>query len=273
MNALAGIALSVVLAAGSPAESDSANSQRTANSPQTANSPRSVQALRQAVDGLVAKEAAAGNSRERAKALREMAALSQEIAGHPTLGKHTAGSLRDRLAGRLKKAVAEIKANAKAAPADAKPATIGPLPLDATVLGQRGAFPFDAPANDIDGAAALAELFEDTVAPESWEKAGGPGVIRVFPGEAVGGLLGQVGGGGNLGGPNFGGGPAPLALDNDQSEELIELIQEVIAPDSWDVVGGAGAAKFFKNKNALVVRQTDEVQEGLFDVVNQLRQN
>jgi hypothetical protein len=264
MNALAGIALSVVLAAGSPTDKDSAVA---------GDSPRTAQSLRQAVDDLVAKEAAAASSRERAEAVREMAVLSKEIAEHPTLGKHAAASLRDRLAGRLKRAVAEIKANAKPADANAKPATIGPLPPEAAVLGQRGAFPFEAPANDIDGAAALSELFEDTVAPETWEKAGGPGVIRVFPGEGIGGLLGQVGGGRNFGGPNFGGGPAPLALENDQSEELIELIQEVIAPDTWDVVGGAGAAKFFKNKNALVVRQTDEVQEGLFDVVNQLRRN
>jgi hypothetical protein len=264
MNALAGIALSVVLAAGSPTSNESTVATT---------GPRTAQELRLAVDGLLAKETAATKSADRAEALREMAALSQEIAKHPTIGKHAAGSMRNRLAGRLKRAAVELKANAQpgdaAAVVNAKPAKIEPLPAEAAVLAQQGgAFPFDPPPGDVDGAAALAELFEDTVAPETWEKAGGPGVIRVFPGKGVGDLLGQVPGAGN-----FGGGPAPLALDNDQSEALIELIQEVIAPDTWDVAGGAGAAKFFKNKNVLVVRQTDEVQEGLFDVVNQLRRN
>jgi hypothetical protein len=171
--------------------------------------------------------------------------------------------MRNRLAGRLKRAVTELKAAAK-------PTTIEPQSPEAAVLAQQGGpFPLDPAAGNVDGADALAELFEDTVAPQTWDKVGGPGVIRVFPRDGLGGVFGQGPGAGG----NPGGGPAPLGLDNDQSEELIELIQEVIAPDTWDVAGGAGAAMFFKNRNALVVRQTTEVQEGLIDVVGQLRRH
>lgn len=270
MNAVASFAISILAAAASPAAD-------RGTSAAAATDNRSAGEIRQSVERLVAAEVRAAASAERVAALREMAALSREIAAHPTLGKHAAASLQARLAGRLKRAADELRAGAKpvvARPAVAKaPATIAAPSAEAALLAQRGGgLPVEAAAG-VDGAEALAELFENTVAPESWEKAGGPGVIRVFPGNGgdggVGGLFAQVPGQAN----NFGGGPAPLVLDNDRSAELIELIQEVVAPQTWDVNGGAGAAAFFKNKNALVVRQTQEVHAGLIDVVKPLRRN
>ncbi|RIK83626.1 MAG: hypothetical protein DCC68_03240 [Planctomycetota bacterium] len=261
MNALAGIALSILAASAPPADTGASTAGN-----------RSAIDLRQSVERLVAAEAAAKNSADRVAALREIVSLSREIAAHPTLGKHATASLQNRLIGRLKRAAAELRADAKPVAAKA-PVTIAAHPADAALLAQRGGgLPVEA-VRSADHAEALAELFEGTVAPESWEKVGGPGVIRVFPGNrgdgGAGGLFAQVQGQGN----NSGGGRAPLALDNDRSQELIDLIQEVVAPQSWDVNGGVGAAVFFKNKNALVVRQTQDVHEGLFDVVNRLQRN
>jgi hypothetical protein len=273
MNALVGIALSVCITAANPAASGPATSQ--------AKAARSAAELRQAVERLLAAETAATTSTERAATLREMAALSQEIAAHPTLGKHTAKSFRDRLGGRLKRAGLELQAAAKAnglgmvaKEANAKPpiAAVTLRPLDDVVLAQRGGAggAFDAPPAD--GAEALADLIQATIDPPGWERNGGLGVIGFFArGGAAGGIgqLAQVPARGN----NLGGGPAALALDADASQELIDVIQQTIAPQSWDVNGGEGVAIFFAPKGALVVRQTEEVHNGLFDVVNHLRRN
>lgn len=274
MNALVGIALSVCITAANPVASGQAKSP--------AQAVRSAAELRQAVERLVAAETAASTSTERATTLREMAALSQEVAAHPTLGKHTAKSLRDRLGGRLKRAGVELqaaaKANALVKEANAKlPVDVVKLrPLNEMVLAQRGGAGgvFDAPPTD--GAEALADLIQETIDPPGWERNGGLGVIGFFArgggGGAAAGVnrqLAQVPARGN----NLGGGPAALALDADASQELIDVIQQTIAPQSWDVNGGEGVAIFFAPKGALIVRQTEEVHSGLFDVVNHLRRN
>jgi len=277
MNALVGIALSVCITAANPAASGQATSP--------AKAARSAVELRRDVERLLTAETAASTSAERVAALREMAALSQEVAAHPTLGKHTAKSFRDRLGGRLKRAGVELqaaKANGlgkvvKDANAKSQIAAVTLRPLGDEVLAQRGGpgGVFDAPPVDgapVDGAEALADLIQETIDPPGWERNGGLGAIGFFArggGAGGNGQLAQVPGRGN----NFGGGLAPLALDTDASQELIDVIQQTIAPHSWDVNGGEGVAIFFAPKGALVVRQTEEVHNGLFDVVNHLRRN
>jgi hypothetical protein len=280
MNALVGIALSVCITSANPAANPAASGQATS----PAQAVRSAADLRQAVERLLAAETAAKSSDVRVAVLREMAALSQEIAAHPTLGKLTAKSFRDRLGGRLKRAEVELKAAAKAnglgkvvKEANAKPpvAAVALRPLDEMVLAQRGGAggAFDGPPAD--GAEALADLIQETIDPPGWERNGGLGVIGFFARGGAGGagagngLLAQVPGRGN----NLGGGPAQLALDADASAELIDVIQQTVAPQSWDVNGGEGVAIFFAPKGALVIHQTEEVHSGLFDVVNHLRRN
>jgi hypothetical protein len=67
-----------------------------------------------------------------------------------------------------------------------------------------------------------------------------------------GGMLGQV-----LGGGPGGGGQAA----QDHGEDLVELIQRVIAPDFWDVNGGPGQIVYYKNLKVLVISATSEVHE------------
>ncbi|MEX2185336.1 MAG: hypothetical protein WD875_01020 [Pirellulales bacterium] len=225
---------------------------------------RSALEIRQSVDGLLSAESAAATSAERVAAIRDMIALSREIAAHPSLGKHTAASLRGRLAGRLKRVADELTASVK------------PKADDALLAQRLGGAPFVAnqAANDsADGGEALADAIQDTIAPPTWERNGGLGVIVAFGPQGRGGnaLFAQVPPQGNNRAGR--GGPARVALAADVSAELVDLIQQVVAPQSWDVNGGAGAVIFFAPINALIVRQTEEVHEALFDVVGRIRRN
>jgi hypothetical protein len=57
----------------------------------------------------------------------------------------------------------------------------------------------------------------------------------------------------------------------DHGEELVELIQTVIRPETWDVNGGTGTIYYWYPGRALVIRQMDEVHEEIADVLGQLR--
>ncbi len=255
------VVLSVCVAAVSPG-TQTTNAQESR--------PRTALEIRQSVDHQLAAETAAATSAQRIAVLRDMVALSGEIAAHPTLGKHTAATLRNRLAARLKRAERELAANAKRDSAK-EVATVTPR-ANAGIVAQRfgGGAPLVADEN-VDGGEALADLIQDTVAPPSWQRNGGLGVIALFGQRRGGDLLAQVPPQGNNAGRRAG--PAPLALTADASQELVDLIHEVVAPHTWDVNGGKGAVIFFAPNHALVVRQTDDVHEALFDVVGRLRRN
>jgi hypothetical protein len=68
------------------------------------------------------------------------------------------------------------------------------------------------------------------------------------------------------GGPN-GQPQAPV----DHGQELLELIQDTIAPDSWDVRGGPGVIRYWGGGHAMVIRQTGEVHEALGQLLVDLR--
>jgi hypothetical protein len=59
-------------------------------------------------------------------------------------------------------------------------------------------------------------------------------------------------------------------LAND-AQQLIDLIQATVAPDSWAINGGNGTLYFYAPLNVLVVRQTAEVHEQLGGTIGQLR--
>jgi hypothetical protein len=48
-------------------------------------------------------------------------------------------------------------------------------------------------------------------------------------------------------------------LGQDGGEALVELIRNTIKPDSWDVAGGPGRIVYYRQWQALVVHQTEEV--------------
>ncbi len=53
--------------------------------------------------------------------------------------------------------------------------------------------------------------------------------------------------------------------------ELVELIRDTVAPESWDVRGGKGTAMYFDPVLGLVVRQSHAVQDDVGAAVQQLR--
>jgi hypothetical protein len=55
------------------------------------------------------------------------------------------------------------------------------------------------------------------------------------------------------------------------ADQLIDLIQKTISPESWDVNGGESVIFFYQPLNALVVRATSEVHENLGGAVEALR--
>lgn len=78
---------------------------------------------------------------------------------------------------------------------------------------------------------------------------------------------GSMGGGGTSATPSFGktgGGQADF-------QSLIDLIQQTVAPTSWNTVGGQGAVMPFQTNLSLVISQTQEVHEEIADLLDQLR--
>lgn len=61
------------------------------------------------------------------------------------------------------------------------------------------------------------------------------------------------------------------AQTEDNAQQLIELIQRTINPDSWDINGGPGSIFYYSQLQCLVIRATSEVHEGIGGVVGGLR--
>jgi hypothetical protein len=76
----------------------------------------------------------------------------------------------------------------------------------------------------------------------------------------MGARPGAPAGGGN---PN---GPPP-----DGGQELVDLIQKTIAPQSWDINGGQGSIMYWPGNQVIVVRQTEDVHEALGAFVDQVQ--
>ncbi len=54
-------------------------------------------------------------------------------------------------------------------------------------------------------------------------------------------------------------------------DTLIELIQQIIAPDSWADAGGSGAIESFPTNLSLVIRQTEDVHEQIESLLTKIR--
>lgn len=63
-----------------------------------------------------------------------------------------------------------------------------------------------------------------------------------------------------------GGGPNAAA-----AQQLIDLIVNTIAPDSWRQNGGLGSISFYPNNPALVIRQSQHVHEQVAELLQALR--
>lgn len=62
----------------------------------------------------------------------------------------------------------------------------------------------------------------------------------------------------------------PAGQAGDGGQALVELIQNVIAPSTWDVNGGSGSIRYWRPGHALVVRQTEQVHEDVDGLLRQL---
>ncbi len=78
---------------------------------------------------------------------------------------------------------------------------------------------------------------------------------------------GSMGGGGTSATPSFGKAGGTQA----DFQSLIELIQQTVAPTTWNTVGGQGAVMPFQTNLSLVISQTQEVHEEIADLLDQLR--
>ena len=86
-------------------------------------------------------------------------------------------------------------------------------------------------------------------------------------------VLAQVGGFGGFGRQGrFGGGMmgGPAMPNDDHGQALVELIQETIAPSTWDINGGPGAIRYWRPGRAIVVRQMGGVHDQIGDVLEQM---
>ncbi len=54
-------------------------------------------------------------------------------------------------------------------------------------------------------------------------------------------------------------------------DELIDLIQTTVAPDTWDINGGPGAIRYFRPLNALVIRAPGSTHHEVGEMLEQLR--
>jgi general secretion pathway protein D len=69
------------------------------------------------------------------------------------------------------------------------------------------------------------------------------------------------------GAPGLGGG-----ITEDDFEDLIELIEETIEPDSWETNGGTGRMRAFPSNLSLIVTNTQEIQDQIQDLLKRLRE-
>ncbi len=111
----------------------------------------------------------------------------------------------------------------------------------------------------------LVNLIQKTIRPDDWVLAQrvGPGAAG---GQGAGGAAaGQAGAGGG-----FGGGIEQQTQAN--GEALAQLIQDTIAPDSWDIRGGPGTIIYYNPLRALVIRQTGDAHEAIGGLLGAVRQ-
>jgi len=76
---------------------------------------------------------------------------------------------------------------------------------------------------------------------------------------------------GRGGGAMLGGGNAWQNGPPDNGEQLVELIQQVIAPATWDVNGGPGSIYYWRIGHSMVISAPGEVHHEIGGVLDQLR--
>jgi len=130
-------------------------------------------------------------------------------------------------------------------------------------------------AQQIKKRVAVQKRLAKTKRPESVDFPGGRAdVLAQRGGFGRGGFGGGFGGPGfggpMMGGPMMGGAGGPGTMNDDHGEALVELIQQTIAPSTWDVNGGPGSIYYWRPGRAIVVRQRGDVHDQIADVLRQM---
>jgi hypothetical protein len=122
--------------------------------------------------------------------------------------------------------------------------------------------------------AHLALQISKVAAKEAKNVKTGPKSVEVAKDGAVLGQMGmgfnQQGMGMGMGGGGAGMPGSGMAADNDAGQDLVDLIQKTICPQTWDVNGGPSAIYYWKPQRALVIAAPDDVHDQLRDTLEQL---
>ena len=133
-----------------------------------------------------------------------------------------------------------------------------------TLLFQIGAAMGQQPAGASELGDALIEVIKSATGQQKWEDQGGPGRIQLWRGGSLPRPWRQAGAqalAGAMGG---------RAVD-DHGPELVELIETVIAPATWEKNGGFGSIVYFAPLRALLVRPPGERHRQLGHLLGNLR--
>lgn len=194
--------------------------------------PRTGTELRDAVRSALRRWARA-DGKQAEPAARELLLLYGELQADDELARSQSLELRTKLRSRLFKLSEQITkrvAIEKRLAKNRQPKSVDAAVLGNGVLAQVGGF-------------------------------GGAGGI------AMPGFAGAGFGGPGLGGGMMGGG-GPYGFDH--GPELVDLIQQTISPQTWDVNGGLGVIYYWRPGRAMVIRQTGEVHRQIGGLLEQM---
>jgi hypothetical protein len=192
--------------------------------------PKKPQELRNAVRETMRREATTDDPAERAEAIRELAGLLTEVRRDTLLAQDERKRLHALIWSRLTRVKKELKAEISRQQRAAKR---GRAKADEEIL------------SDLEAGQQLAAAMGQQFSMAS-QLTGGPAAVVARCGEAFGGRPGSA----------------------DYGEELVELIEKTIAPETWESAGGNGSIYYFYPLKVLVIRQTGEVHghtSGLLD--------
>jgi hypothetical protein len=194
---------------------------------------RTAQQLRDAVHAALRRQATAKGA-EREAAVRELATVYQEVTASTRLVPRERRQLRAMVRSRLMRTGKALERELARHEETANAQRHDP-PADRAILAQIQANPAGQP--------------NAAPRPQNRAPAFGPGTQVAGAGRRLAGTT------------------------NRNAQELIDLIQAVIAPSSWDVNGGLGTIMYFARKQVLVIRARGDIHDQLGETIEALRGN
>jgi hypothetical protein len=232
---------------------------------------RSPRQLRDAVT-VALKKINSAKGAERAAAITAMTDLYGELSRDRQLTQPERQRLAAQLRTRLQRCAAQLRYESAHAGALARSSSLSSGSASSQASPSQANLPTAAQAGAAGGPAAegldqLVDLIQMTLGgADNWLPA--QRAVNAPAGQGGAGFGVGMGGAGQNG--NQGGGGAGGLQQQTQAngDALVDLIEKTIAPESWDINGGPGSIVYYGNLHALVVRQSEEGQS---DVGNLLK--